>query len=94
MAFCRRVKCAESGKQPGTANRRLLARRSAKWVNRTPISSEITITTISGALPEPRIQSTFTLFRLSTAKSVAMIASTTSTTVRARSRRRARPACG
>src|SRR5262249_52361405 len=48
---------------------------------------EITITTISGALPEPRIQFTFTLFTLSTANSVAMIASTTSRPVRPRSRR-------
>ena len=63
-------------------------------MNTTPISNEITITTISGALPEPKIQSTFTLFKLSTAKSVAMIASTIRRAVRPRSRRLRPPACG
>src|SRR5438874_4495592 len=46
----------------------------------------MTITMITGALPEPTTQLTFTSFVLRTANSVMRIASTTSATVRARSR--------
>ena len=51
-----------------------------------PTTSEITITTISGALPEPTIQFTLTDSRLSTANTVIRIASTSSAIVRAWSR--------
>jgi len=47
-------------------------------VSTIPTSSEITITMISGAWPEPRIQLTFTWFRLSSANTMK-IAVTTST---------------
>ena len=46
---------------------------------------------ISGASPEPKIQSTFTLSVFSTANSVTSTASTTSALVRASSRRLRRP---
>lgn len=51
-----------------------------------PTSSDTTITMISGALPEPTIQSTFTSFKFSTANSVIRIVSTTAPPMRATSR--------
>ncbi len=51
-----------------------------------PTSSEITITMISGALPEPTIQWTLTSSKLETANSVISTASTTKPPVRVRSR--------
>ena len=51
-----------------------------------PTSREITITMISGARPEPRIQLTCTLSVFRTANSVATTASTTIAPVRVLSR--------
>jgi hypothetical protein len=56
------------------------------YVSTIPTSRETTITMISGACPEPMIQSTLTSLRLRTANSVTSTASATSAPVRASSR--------
>ena len=65
--------------------RRRRDRRSAKYVSTIPTSSEITITTISGALPDPNAQWTSTSFKFSNANTIASAARMNSEPARASS---------
>ena len=80
---CSAAEAARSTDAARRASSGACARRSAKYVSTIPTSSEITITMISGAWPEPNTQSTLTSSRFRTANSVMRIASTTIAPVRA-----------